>query len=447
MAGTRNLYIETFGCQMNERDSEIMAQLMGEDSYLETARAEDADCIVVNTCSIRGKAAQKAYSLLGGYRALKERRPDLVIAVAGCVAQQDGESLLKRMPHLDLVIGPQNIYRLAELVAEARDKAARTTATELRPDFAIPPFLPKMDGGGSPHKRFVTIMQGCNNFCTYCVVPHTRGREISRRPEDILAEVSHLAAHGVREVTLLGQNVNSYGRDRQASGHDALDFPGLLRGVAAMEGISRIRFTTSHPKDLSPELVQCFAEIAKLCPHFHLPVQSGSDRILARMNRHYTRADYLAKVAALRRIRPDIAITSDIIVGFPGESEADFAETMEVINFVRYDSAFSFKYSDRPLAVAADFPAKVPEEVKSERLARLQARQDEISQEISAALVGQTLEVMVEGRSKNAGRQWSGRSADNRIVNFDCDRQLAPGQLLPVRVAEACRHSLRGHLA
>ena len=438
---SRNLYIETFGCQMNERDSEIMAQLLGEESYLETADPEEADCIVVNTCTIRGKAAQKAYSLLGGYKALKERNPELVIAVTGCVAQQDGAALLARMPHLDLVVGPQNIYRLPELVAAARERAARTTAVELSPAFTIPAFLPKLEGG-VPHKRFVTIMQGCNNFCTYCVVPHTRGREVSRRPEDVLAEVAHLVGHGVREVTLLGQNVNSYGLDQPE--RERVTFPALLRRVAEIEGISRVRFTTSHPKDLSLELIRTLAEIEKLAPHFHLPVQSGSDRILARMNRKYSRADYLEKVVALRQSCPEIAITTDIIVGFPGESEAEFEQTMTLLEQVRYDSAFSFKYSDRPLAAAADFADKVPEERKSARLARLQARQEEISAEIRQGLVGRTVEVMVEGKSKVAGGQWSGRTPENRIVNFPAPEDLQPGQLLRVKLEETCRHSLRG---
>lgn len=436
-----NLYIETFGCQMNERDSEIMVQLLAHDSYLETSRPEEADCIVVNTCSIRGKAAQKAYSLLGGYKSLKERHPHLVIAVTGCVAQQDGQALLRKMPHLDLVVGPQNIYRLPELVAAARQQAARQVATELSPAFEIPPFLPAIDPAAVNPRRFVTIMQGCNNFCTYCVVPHTRGREISRKPEDIVAEVRHLAAHGVREVTLLGQNVNSYGLDRPAA--EKLPFPALLGKVVEVAGIDRVRFTTSHPKDLSEELMAAFARLDKLCPHFHLPVQSGSDRVLARMNRKYSRESYLAKVAALRQHCPEIAITTDIIVGFPGESEADFEQTMELLEQVRYDSAFSFKYSDRPNAAAARFADKVPEELKSERLSRLQARQDEISAEIRRTLVGRTVEVMVEGRSKKQG-QWSGRTRENRIVNFPSEHDLQPGQLLPVHLKETCRHSLRG---
>lgn len=442
---TRHLYMETFGCQMNERDSEIMAQLLGEASYLETSDPAAADCIVVNTCSVRGKAAQKAYSLLGGFRRLKESNPGLVIVVAGCVAQQDGEALLARMPHLDLVVGPQQIYQLAELVEEARSRSSRLSATTLSPSFTIPAFLPSLKKGNAGHKRFVTIMQGCDNFCTYCVVPHTRGREVSRRPAEIITEVRHLVAHGVREITLLGQNVNSYGRTRPGAAPE-MSFPELLREVAAVEGLARLRFTTSHPKDLSGELMRCFAEIDILCPHFHLPVQSGSDRVLARMNRKYTRADYLAKVGQLRAVRPDIVLSTDLIVGFPGESEEDFAATMELLNMVRYDSAFSFKYSDRPFAVAADFPDKVEEEVKSRRLTLLQARQEEIGLDIRRQEIGRVVEVMVDSRSRAAGDQWSGRTSGNRIVNFSCQRELSPGELLMVRLEEACRNSLRGCL-
>jgi tRNA-2-methylthio-N6-dimethylallyladenosine synthase len=442
---TKHLYLETFGCQMNERDSEIMAQLLGEASYLETSDPALADCIVVNTCSVRGKAAQKAYSLLGGFKRLKKDNPRLVIVVAGCVAQQDGQALLGRMPHLDLVVGPQQIYQLPELVEEARSRSSRLNATTLSPDFTIPAFLPGLKKGNAGHKRFVTIMQGCDNFCTYCVVPHTRGREISRKSTEILAEVRHLVAHGVREITLLGQNVNSYGRIRPGAATE-MSFPELLRDVAGVEGLARLRFTTSHPRDLSEELMRCFTEVDILCPHFHLPVQSGSDRILARMNRKYTRADYLAKVEQLRGLRPDISLSTDLIVGFPGEDEEDFSSTMELLNIVRYDSVFSFKYSDRPFAAAADFPAKVEEEVKSRRLACLQARQDEISLEIRQQEIGKVVEIMVDSRSKAAGDQWSGRTVANQIVNFSCDHELPPGELLFVHLKEACRNSLRGCL-
>jgi tRNA-2-methylthio-N6-dimethylallyladenosine synthase len=438
LINNRLVHIETFGCQMNERDSEIMAQLMAAEGYIETATPETADLIVVNTCSIRGKAEQKAMSLLGRYRKLKKRKPSLVVAVAGCVAQQEGTALLERMTHLDLVIGPQEIYRLPELVANIQGGSGQYCATIQSPAFVIPPFLPEL-GNGPSHKRFVTIMQGCNNFCTYCVVPYTRGREISREPADILAEVSHLAGLGVREVTLLGQNVNSYGQDRPG----LPSFAELLHQVAEIPGIARLRFTTSHPKGLSEELMRCFADIPVLCPHFHLPMQSGSDAVLKRMNRKYTREEYLAKVAHLRAIRPDIAITTDIIVGFPGETEADFEATMELLEVVRYHGAFSFKYSDRPHAASAKFGDKVPEAVKSERLSRLQARQEKITFERKEKLVGTVTEVMIEGGSRN-GDQWSGRTAANFIVNFTSAETFTPGQLVTVRLGEACQNSFRG---
>ncbi|MGV1098938.1 tRNA (N6-isopentenyl adenosine(37)-C2)-methylthiotransferase MiaB [Thiovibrio sp. JS02] len=439
----RHLYIETIGCQMNERDSEIMAQLLGEHAYLPCASPEDADVIVVNTCSIRGKAAQKAYSSFGRYKKLKANNPGLIIVVAGCVAQQDGEALLERMPYLDIVMGPQAIYTLPDLVARVREKRHGLVATGLSPDFVIPPFLPNL-AGATPHKRFITIMQGCDNFCTYCVVPHTRGREISRAFTDILDEAAHLIGQGVREITLLGQNVNSYGRER--SGAQPHTFPELLRAVAQLPGLARLRFTTSHPKDLSEELMRCFAEIPQLCPHFHLPVQSGSNAVLKRMNRKYTIESYLDKVVKLREYCPQIALTTDIIVGFPGESEADFNATMELLETVRYHGAFSFMYSDRPNARAAEFDGKVEEEVKNGRLARLQARQEEISLARKQEDVGKTVTVMVEGKSKAAGSQWCGRSGTNHIVNFKSMEALIPGQMLDVIIEEACQNSLRGRI-
>lgn len=443
MSEIKHLYIETFGCQMNDRDSEIMAQLLGEHSYLETRDASQADVIVVNTCTIRGKAAQKAYSLLGSYKQLKKSHPGLVIAVAGCVAQQDGQELIKRMPHIDIVLGPQSIYNLPQLVEQALQDRKATVATNLKENFVIPPFLPQL-AHGTPHKRFVTIMQGCDNFCTYCVVPYTRGREVSRKFEDILDEVAHLAAKGVKEITLLGQNVNSYGRDR--SGEQLHTFSELLAAVAKIDGVERIRFTTSHPKDLSEELMRCFSEIPTLCPHFHLPVQSGSNAMLKKMNRKYTIETYLERVKKLREYQPDIAITTDIIVGFPGESDADFAATMDLLEKVRYHGAFSFKYSDRPNAAAADFSDKVDEAVKSERLKILQARQDEITFERNQEFVGKTLSLMVEGKSKNAGNQWSGRSGSNHIVNFTCENELQPGDMVQVKVTEGLQNSLRGQI-
>lgn len=438
MQAKRSAYIETFGCQMNERDSEIMAQALGS-TYEVGGELDRADLVIVNTCSIREKAEQKAFSLLGRLRRMKRDRPDLLIVVAGCVAQQEGAGLRRRMPHVDVVVGPQQIYNLPQLLDKAKKRKA-SIATEQRPDFQIPSFLPDLRSG-NPCKRFVTIMQGCNNFCSYCVVPYTRGREISRNEEEIVAEIRHLADHGIREVTLLGQNVNSYGRDRAG----APSFADLLHRIASIAGIRRIRFTTSHPKDLSTELMRCFAEIPKLCPHVHLPVQSGSNRILALMNRGYTIESYLEKVTELRGYRPEIALTTDIIVGFPGESEEDFQQTMALLDRVRYHGAFSFKYSDRPQARSAGFPDKISEEEKSRRLEILQKRQERISLERLQEYVGLQLEVMVEGDSRVAGGQCSGRTAGNQIVNFDAgDSPLLPGDLVQVRIEKACSHSLRG---
>lgn len=445
MNSSKRYYIATFGCQMNERDSEIMGQLLQEAAYSPTDIMEQADLIVVNTCSVREKAEQKAYSLLGRLKKLKKQNSALVIAVAGCVAQQDGQRMLNRVPHADLVIGPQKIYDLPDLLQGQKRCKTPEVRTGLSPAFAIPPFLPDISNG-SQFKRFVTIMQGCNNFCTYCVVPFTRGREISRNFKDIVGEVAHLAAAGITEVTLLGQNVNSYGHDK-ATGDDHAElqsFPALLRAVAAVDGIQRLRFTTSHPKDLSDDLMRCFTEIDTLCPHFHLPVQSGSNRLLKLMNRKYTVEDYLDKITRLRGFRPDIAITTDLIVGFPGENDEDFEATMALLEEVRYHSTFSFKYSDRPPARAIAFTDKVAEEVKNERLARLQKRQEEITLQRNQEYVGRTVSVMVEGCARSNEEHWCGRAPTNHIVNFTGPRGLRPGQTLSVMIAEGCLHSLRG---
>lgn len=444
-ARTRQAYIETFGCQMNERDSEIMGQLLSRADYTLTSELHRADVVVINTCSIRGKAEQKAMSLLGRLRRDKKKRPGLIVAVTGCVAQQEGQAIRERMGHVDLVVGPQNLQRLPELIRQVEQGGGGAVAVEQSNTFNLPAFIPELESSALPHKRFVTIMQGCNNFCTYCVVPYTRGREVSRAPDDILAEVRHLLAGGVREITLLGQNVNSYGQDRQAG--DFPNFPELLRLVAAEPGVVRLRFTTSNPKDLSPELMRCFAELENLCPSFHLPVQSGSDAVLQRMNRKYSRAEYLGKVAGLRAARPDIAITTDIIVGFPGESEGDFEATMTLLEEVRYHGAFSFKYSDRPKTVSAGFGDKVEEAVKAARLSRLQARQQEITMERHREEIGTVMEVMVEGESRDGEGQWSGRSAGNLVVNFSgVTGILTPGEMVRVRIDEACQNSLRGIL-
>lgn len=440
-------YIETFGCQMNVQDSETMAQLLADVDYMQTEQISQADVIVVNTCSVRKKAEEKAYSFLGRLRKLKKKKPSLVIAMTGCVAQQEGGRLFKRIPCLDIVLGPQNLVRLPELVCNAGKNGRHILATELSPFFNIPFILPEM-GSNLSHSRFVTIMQGCNNFCTYCIVPHTRGREISRSVDDILNEISQLAQNGVKEVTLLGQNVNSYGKNHK-SGNNFSDgsetgFPGLLRSVAKVPGLERIRFTTSHPKDLSKDLMRCFEELENLCPHFHLPVQAGSNRILKQMNRGYTIETYLEKVEKLRQYRPDIAITTDIIVGFPGETRQDFGATMDLVNEVRYHGAFSFKYSNRPGVKASGFKDQVEEKEKSGRLAELQARQKEITMERNREYEGRRMAVMIENKNISDRGQWRGRTETNHVVNIEASGPFHPGQIIRARITDACYHSLRG---
>ncbi|MBU0730239.1 MAG: tRNA (N6-isopentenyl adenosine(37)-C2)-methylthiotransferase MiaB [Proteobacteria bacterium] len=438
----KRVYIETFGCQMNERDSEIMSQLLVSSGYIETFTITDADLVLVNTCSVREKAEQKAYSLLGTLKKMKVARPSLLVAVAGCVAQQDGAGMLKRMPHVDLIIGPQNIYRLPELLEKASDQTPKKQiATNLSNSFVIPPFLPNMKNQ-STFKRFVTIMQGCNNFCTYCVVPFTRGREVSRKKDDIINEIKHLIDNGIKEITLLGQNVNSYGLDRP--NEQDITFPDLLRAASEVKGLERIRFTTSHPKDLSEDLMRCFQEIKTLCPHLHLPVQSGSNTILKQMNRKYTIEKYLDKVSELRKYNPEIAITTDIIVGFPGEKDEDFEATMQLLESVRYHGAFSFKYSDRPHTKSASFSEKVPENEKTSRLARLKSRQDEINLERHRQYIGRKMKIMIEGTSKASDGQWTGRTMTNHIVNFDGNPDLQAGQIITVIITETCQNSLQG---
>ena len=309
----KNLFIETIGCQMNERDSEIMLQLLEQHGYLLCNDLSTADAVIVNTCSIRGKAEQKAYSFIGSLRRLKENNPNLIVAVAGCVAQQEGQKMKSRMPHVDIILGPQSIYLLPDLFDQVEQERQGIISTSQDSNFSIPPFLPDLKHG-LPHKRFVTIMQGCNNYCTYCIVPYTRGREVSRKKEEILSEVRHLVDGGVREITLLGQNVNSYGNDQQPD--ERTSFPELLRKVAEVPGLARLRFTTSNPKDLSPALMDCFQDLDNLCHHFHLPVQSGSNSVLKKMNRKYTVEGYMEKVVGLRQACPDISLTTDIIVGF-----------------------------------------------------------------------------------------------------------------------------------
>ncbi len=447
---SKNLYIKTFGCQMNVRDSEIIEQLLAQEGYISTDSASGADVVLINTCSIREKAEQKVFSLLGQLREEKIKNPAMLLGVTGCVAQQEGEHIRERMPHVDLIVGTQQVYQLPEMLTRLRGGVTtREIATNLESSFVIPPFqkllssAPPLSPSYQSSKRFVTIMQGCNNFCSYCVVPGTRGREISRPMADIIEEVEILVDQGVKEVTLLGQNVNSYGLTNVVS-DTAVSFPQLLRRVASVDGLKRLRFTTSHPKDLSEDLMRSFAEIDILCPHFHLPVQSGSNSILYRMNRKYTVESYLDKVTTLRCFRPDIALATDIIVGFPGETEADFQATLDLLSAVRFHGSFSFKYSDRPHTSSADFNDKISEDVKSRRLKEFQILQDSIGLERNIECIGQTVEVMIEDSDSDSCK---GRTPANQMVHFSIQDQLfAPGDLTMVKIDQAGKHSLKGKL-
>ena len=436
----KKIYVQTFGCQMNVHDSEQMIELLRGHGYQPTREPKSADLIIINTCSIREKADQKAYSQLGRYRVMKNRKPGLILGVSGCLAQQLGSEFFKKNPHLDFVLGTHNIHRLPsviESVERTGSPVAETAFHETVPSTGIV-TIP----GEGIVTAFVTIMQGCNNFCAFCVVPYLRGAEESRRFGDIVSEVRQLAASGAKEVTLLGQNVNSYGKTL-GNGHN---FALLLRAVGEVDGVERIRFTTSHPRDLSEDIIRCFAEVDKVCEHIHLPVQSGSDRILERMNRYYTREDYLAKVEKLREACPDISITSDMIVGFPGETEADFRATLDLMEKVRFDGLFSFKYSERPGTTASQLDGKVPMEEKSCRLRELQALQDRHTLQKNLACIGRKEAVLVEGYSKQNRREFTGRTRTNRIVNFG-SRENCLGRTVTVHISAAYQHSLRGELA
>jgi tRNA-2-methylthio-N6-dimethylallyladenosine synthase len=432
--------METFGCQMNDNDSERALGFLAESSYAETPDPASADLILINTCSIRDKAEQKVYSTLGRFRALKDERPGLVIGVSGCVAQQEGERLLKRVPYLDMVIGPHNIHRLNELISEVSVNKRRVVATAERESID-----PGEYGGYASikgPKAQVSIMRGCNNFCSYCIVPYTRGREVSRPGAGILQEISGLGAAGIKEVTLLGQNVNSWSSSGKGGKGDT-NFTGLLRSVAAIEGVERIRFVTSHPKDISDELIGLFGVEEKLARHIHLPVQSGSDAVLKRMGRRYSSAGYLSKIERLRALCPGISITTDIIVGFPGETEADFAATMALVEGVRFDSIFSFMYSPRPGTAAAAFDGRLDGALKKERLLELQEVQLKITSEISRGLVGSPVKVLVEGPSKADPAELTGRTSCNRIVNFR-GPEVSVGGFTDLIIADAYANSLRG---
>ncbi|OPY89100.1 MAG: (Dimethylallyl)adenosine tRNA methylthiotransferase MiaB [Syntrophaceae bacterium PtaU1.Bin231] len=435
----RHVYVRTFGCQMNVHDSEQMIALLGENGYAQTEDPRRADVILLNTCSIREKADQKAFSQLGRYASFKRGKPGLILGVTGCVSQQMGPRIFDRIPEVDLVVGTHNIDQLPVLIGQLEEKKGRIAETAFRDCVASIGVRarPKKGSVGA----FVTIMQGCDNYCAYCVVPYVRGRERSRGLDDIVGEIRFLAESGVKEVTLLGQNVNSYGR---TIGNGA-SFPALIRAVAAVDGIKRIRFTTSHPKDLSDGLIGCFGTVGKLCAHIHLPVQAGSDPVLERMNRGYTATDYREKVRRLRETRPDIAVTSDMIVGFPGETEEDFRKTLELMEAVKFDGLFSFRYSEREETAAVSLPGKVEEGVKRERLHRLQKLQDAHTAERNRRLEGKRVTVLVEGPSKNSRQDMTGRTSCNRIVNFPGGNSLV-GRTVTVGIRETYLHSLRGEL-
>lgn len=426
---------------MNEYDSARMADVLAESHGLElTINAEEADVLLLNTCSVREKAQEKVFSQLGRWRTWKQSRPDIVIGVGGCVASQEGESILTRTPYVDLVFGPQTLHRLPQLLDEVRDKRKSTVDVSF-------PEIEKFDCLPAPRAEgptaYISIMEGCSKYCTFCVVPYTRGEEVSRAFDDVLNEAALLAGQGVREITLLGQNVNGY-RGRLHDCGEA-DLALLITFIAAIDGIERIRYTTSHPVEFSDSLIRIYEEVPELVSHVHLPVQSGSDRILKMMKRGYSIADYMSIIRRLRKARPDISISSDFIIGFPGESDEDFAATINLIDEVVFDQSFSFIYSPRPGTPAADYPDDVPLSVKHERLDILQSRINNLAAGISKNMVGTIQGILVEGHARKNPLHLSGRTSNNRVVNFIGGRQLV-GEFADVRITQALPNSLRGKL-
>jgi len=431
-----HFHIITMGCQMNEYDSDLVAQLLLNMGYLPTSEPLEADLILINTCAVRARAEQKAVSILGRILKQKRRTPDLKVGLMGCVAQQRGGELFKRFPELDLVLGTREVSRIREHI-HSWESRSRVLATELN---LQPPASPNASGYfRSRFTAFISIMEGCNNFCTYCVVPFTRGREASRSPDDIVEEAKHLTTEGVREITLLGQNVNSYSYDKEEG---QCRFPLLLRKLSSLKELLRVRFTTSHPKDLSDDLIRCFVEIPILCRHIHLPFQSGSNRILKRMNRGYTREQYIDRVRDLRQAVPSIAITSDVMVGFPGETEDDFMETLDLIRQIEFDNLYSFKYSDRNKTRSSTMSGKIDEWEKSKRLELLQKTQKEITIRKNKSFRGAVVEVLAEGLSRK-GDQLTGKTEGSKIVNFKSDSNLL-GHIVKVLIKESSANSLRG---
>jgi len=438
---TKKVFIRTFGCQMNEYDSDKMADVLNAaEGFEKTADPAEADLILFNTCSVREKAQEKVFADLGRVRALKLARPGVLIGVGGCVASQEGGEIVKRAPYVDLVFGPQTLHRLPELLRERRATGkpqVDISFPEIEKFDKLPPA--RVEAASA----FVSIMEGCSKYCTFCVVPYTRGEEVSRPLADVMKEIRHLAANGVREVTLLGQNVNAY--VGETTDGTPADFALLLVHVAKVEGIERIRYTTSHPLEFTQRLIDAYTRIPKLVSQVHLPVQSGSDRVLAAMKRNYTAMEYRSIIRRLRAARPDISISSDFIVGFPGETDADFEQTMKLVDDVRFDGSFSFIYSSRPGTPAANLADPTPHAVKLERLQRLQKRLQEIALEYSRRMVGTRQRVLVEGVSKKDGAELAGRSENNRVVNFAGPSRLV-GHFVDLEITEAMPHSLRGRV-
>lgn len=438
---TRKLYIKTFGCQMNEYDSTRIADLMAAShNMVLTDEAEQADMLLLNTCSVREKAQEKVFSQLGRWRKWKEQRPDLVIGVGGCVASQEGDLILRRAPYVDLVFGPQTYHRLPAMI-EALQRERRPRIDISFPEIEKFDALAPLRSEGP--RAYVSVMEGCSKYCTFCVVPYTRGEEFSRPFDEVITEIVELAEQGVREITLLGQNVNAYAGARHGGG--AIDFAELLAYAAAVEGIDRLRYTTSHPVDFTDALIDAYRQVPELVSHLHLPVQSGSDRILSAMKRRYQVADYEAIIAGLRKARPDISLSSDFIVGFPGESSDDFNATLDLIEHIGFDHSFSFIYSARPGTPAAALADDVPMEEKRDRLSRLQAMIDKQAAAISAGMVGTTQRILVDGVSRKNAGHLSGRTENNRVVNFAAG-EASIGDFRDVRITEALPNSLRAEV-
>ncbi len=433
----KRVHILTYGCQMNVSDSEKIEAALLSVGYTATKSIKNADMVILNTCSVRAKAEERIYSVLHTMKGELKKNPRLLIGVGGCVAQQEGERLLQKVPHLGFVFGTHNLHLLPQLVTGA-ESGRRLVETSFMDDDSRLDLFPAQQAGGVT--SYVTIMQGCDNFCSYCIVPFVRGREVSRRAEDILDEITRLVESGTREITLLGQNVNSYGLKDEGG----TDFAALLRKVAAIPGLERIRFMTSHPKDISTPLIECYADLEKLCSHIHLPIQSGSDRVLQMMNRGYTRSEYLHKIELLRRARPGILFTSDLIVGFPGETEDDFSQTLSLMEEVAFSDSYSFVFSPRPETVAAGLPDEVSKNEKRVRLDRLLELQRKMTADLHISFLGSSQTVLVEGVGKRAG-QIFGRSSGNRIVNFQGEPEMI-GQLLDVLIVRDFQNSLLGKL-